>query len=95
MSQYDTEIRQAKDADRLLNDPVFQLAFNRIESGLIERMRAVPMGDIDTQHELILTLQLLGSLKNQFKTAVDSGKMAEISKAQELAQRAKKLWRGS
>lgn len=80
MSQIDSEIRAAKDARRILDDPVFQKAFRDIESTLIERMKAVPLGDIDTQHELVVTLQLLGNLKKQFTTAVDTGKMAEIQK---------------
>jgi hypothetical protein len=56
-------------------------------------MKSVPMSDIDTQHELILTLQLLGSLRSQFTTAIDTGKMAEISKAQSLAQKVSRFVR--
>ncbi len=80
MNTVDDEIRAAKDANRILGDPVFQKAFAGIESALIERMKSVPMADIDTQHELILSLQLLGNLKKQFTTAVDTGKMAQIQK---------------
>jgi hypothetical protein len=86
----DEEIRAARDADRILNDPVFKTAFERIESGLFAKMRAVPMHDIDTQHELILTLQLLGALKGQFETAMQSGKMAQIQK-DTLSQKVRKI----
>ena len=80
MSQIEAEIRAANDAKRILGDPVFTKAFRDIESTLIERMKSVPLGDIDTQHELVVTLQLLGNLKKQFTTAIDTGKMAEIQK---------------
>ena len=86
----DDEIRAARDADRILNDPLFKGAFDRIESNLFAKMRAVPMHDIDTQHELILTLQLLGNLKGQFETALQSGKMAQMQK-DSLTQKVRKL----
>lgn len=38
------------------------------------------MADIDTQHELVLSLQLLVNLKKQFETVVQTGKMAAIQK---------------
>lgn len=94
MSQIDTEIRAALDAKRILGDPVFQKAFRDIESTLIERMRSVPMADIDTQHELVLSLQLLGNLKKQFQTAIDTGKMAEIQK-ESLAKKVSRFVRNT
>ncbi len=85
------EIKNARDAQRLLDDPVFQKAFHQIESTLIERMKTVEIANVETQHELILSLQLLGSLKSQFKTAIDSGKLAEMSLAQSVAQKVKRF----
>lgn len=87
------EIKAARDADRILNDPVFQKAMTGIESRLIDRMRLVPMGDRDTQHELILSLQLLGALKSHFVEMIQTGKMAELQKEQSLAQKVKRFVR--
>jgi len=87
----DEEIRDARDAQRLLDDPVFKKAFNQLESAVIDKLRHVEISNIETQHELVLTLQLLGSLKGQFKTAIESGKMAEIQKEQSLAQKVRAL----
>lgn len=89
----DEEIRAAKDAARIMNDPVFQKAFTSIESTLIQRMRSVAMADKDTQHELILTLQLLGNVKGHFETMIQTGKMAEVQKAQSLAQKVRAFGR--
>ncbi len=89
----DDEIRNARDAARLMNDPVFNKAFSDIESNLIAKMRAVEISNVEAQHELILTLQLLGALKKQFQTAIDSGKMAEMSLAQSVAEKVKRFVR--
>lgn len=89
----DDEIRAAKDANRILGDPVFQKAFTGIESALINRMRSVPMADMATQHELILSLQLLGHIRLHFDTMIQTGKMAELQKQQTLAQRLRAVGR--
>ena len=93
MKTPDEEIRDARDAQRLLDDPVFKKAFNQLESAVIDKLRHVEISNIETQHELVLTLQLLGSLKGQFKTAIESGKMAEIQKEQSLAQKVRAMVR--
>jgi hypothetical protein len=93
MKTPEQEIRDARDADRILSDPVFKAAMQGIENNLIERMRQVPMADIDTQHELILTLQLLGNLRQSFTAMIQSGKMAEIQKEQTLAQKVRRFVR--
>jgi len=89
----DEEIRQARNADSVLNNPVFRSAFDGIEANLIDRMRRVPMADIDTQHELILSLQLLGALHQSLNAMIQTGKMAEIQKEQTLAQKVKRFVR--
>ena len=80
MKTPDEEIKQARNADKILNDPVFKEAVEGIEKSLIDRMKQVPMADMTTQHELILTLQLLGKLKQSLHTMIETGKMAEIQK---------------
>lgn len=76
----DEEIRKGQEAERLLNEPLMKSAFMGIESGLVENMKRVPMGDTKTQHELILSLQLLSQLKAHFLTIMQTGKMARIQK---------------
>lgn len=80
MKTTDEEIRQARNADKILNDPVFKEAIDSIEKSLIDRMKQVPMADMTTQHELILTLQLLGKLRQHLHSMIETGKMAEIQK---------------
>ena len=87
----DAEIRDGRAAQLLLSNPLLTEAFTQIEGGLIEKMAQVPMGDIDTQHELVLTLQLLRRLKKHFSTIVETGKMAEIQKETMLAKVARTI----
>jgi len=93
MKTPDQEIREAREVQTLLDHPAFKRAMTSIESGLIDKMRQVPMADIDTQHQLILSLQLLGALKRNFSDIIQSGKMAEIQKEQSLADKVKRLIR--
>ena len=93
MKTPDEEIREARRAESLLNDPLFKQAIDGIEANIIDRMKKVAMGDVDTQHELILTLQLLGSLRQSFNAMIQTGQMAEIQKEQSLAQKVKRLVR--
>lgn len=89
MADVDTEIRSAREARALLDNPVFAKAFTTIESTLIARMKAVPIADLTTQHELVLCLQLLGSVRRYFDEIIDTGKMAEIQKESALPKRRK------
>jgi hypothetical protein len=93
MKTPDQEIREAREADLLLNNPVFKTAVDGIEKNIIDRMRQVAMHDIDTQHELVLSLQLLNALKQSLNAMIQTGKMAEIQKDQTLAQKVKRFVR--
>lgn len=87
----DAEIRKGRDADRIMRDPLFNEAFHGIESNLIDRMKRVPMGDRDTQHELILSLQLLANVKRYFAEMLETGKMAEIQKESTLKTKLRRM----
>jgi protein required for attachment to host cells len=92
MKTHDEEIRQARNADKILNDPVFKEAVESIEKTIIDKMKLVPMADMTTQHELILTLQLLGKLKQHLHSMIETGKMAEIQK-ESIASKLKRAMR--
>lgn len=85
----DKEIREGWEAQQFLESPLFKLAIDGIESDLIDKMKQVAMADIDTQHELILSLQVLGNIRRRITTIVQTGKMAEIQK-ETLLDKAKK-----
>lgn len=87
----DQEIHDAREAAQLLEHPLFKRAFDAIESSLIEKIRLVAMADIDTQHELVLSLQLLGNVRKQIETVIQTGKMAQIQKESMLEKLTRKV----
>jgi hypothetical protein len=81
MSPEQEEIR-GNEADRLMRDPLLTEAFSKTEEAIVQRLKTCPVGDRELQHELILTLQLLGRVHGYIKTVSDTGKMAKIQKMQ-------------
>ena len=77
-----------------MNEPLLKDAFAKVENGLIEAMKRVPMGDTNTQHELVLSLQILGRVKGHMVEVMDTGKLARIQK-ETMAQKAKRLFRAA
>jgi len=70
------EIIRSNEAERLMNEPMVKEALEKIEAGLLDSMKRCPLGDIETQHRLVLTLQLLGNFKGHFQEAMTTGKLA-------------------
>lgn len=71
-------------------DRDYREVFEGVESLIVEKMKAVPVGDHATQHELVLTLQLLGKLRSHLKAWVQDGQLAEAEQRQEEALRKRK-----
>ena len=90
----DEEIRRGHEAERLMNEPMVKGAFGAIESGLLDAMRRVPIGDHKTQHELVLSLQILDKVKGYMREAMETGKLAKVQK-ETMADKAKRLFRAA
>lgn len=52
-------------ARELLNDEVMQDAFRDIREAYVAQLESTPIGNVDMQHEIAITLQLLARLKHQ------------------------------
>jgi hypothetical protein len=78
-----TPRERAEEAKIVLNNPVMEQVFGDIRMGLVNRLESVPIGDIDTQHEIALTLQLLKKLRDQLQTYVNDVKVDEHREKQE------------
>lgn len=59
---------KAEDAKRLLEDEIFQAVLARMEESIVSGMKRSLMGDLDTHHQFVLSLQLLENMKNILKT---------------------------
>jgi hypothetical protein len=62
-----TPLEKAERARELLSDPVMKAVFQDIRMEIVDKLESVPMGDIDTQHESALMLQLLKRLQSQLQ----------------------------
>lgn len=80
MKTPEQEIREGREAQTIYDHPLVKGAFDGVEAGIIQAMRKAPLGDTATHHELVVTLQLLGSLRQQFITMIQTGTMAEKMK---------------
>ena len=88
-----TEIRRGEEAKRLLSEPLFVEAFTAVEQALISRMRTVDVGAHEAQRDLIVSLQLLGKVKQYIEQVAVSGRLAQMS--EEAVQKARGARRGS
>jgi hypothetical protein len=66
-----TPFEKADEASRLLNNAVLNAAFADVRSNLINKLETVPIGDVDTQHEVALMLQLLRRVKDQLHNYIN------------------------
>lgn len=83
----DEEIRRANEAERLLNDPLMAEAFQVTETAIVEALKRAPVADHTTQHELVLSLQVLARIKGHLTTAVQTGKLARLTKEESMSKR--------
>lgn len=81
------EIRRGHEANRLLENPLFKAAFEMVETGIVDAMRRVPMGDASGQQTLILSLQVLSKVRGYIAEAAQTGQLAALSKQESLSRR--------
>lgn len=67
-----TPKERADRANRLLEDPVFLEAMRDIRENIVRLIESTAMGDVDTQHELALSLTLLKRIPAQFRQYADA-----------------------
>jgi hypothetical protein len=58
-------------ARQILADPVFQEAVRDIRERIVSKLETVPVTDHATEHELVLTLQLLQRIPARFQAYAD------------------------
>ena len=75
------QIRRGDEAKRLMAEPLLQDAFSLIEQGLLARMRTVDVGASETHRDLIVTLQLLGKVKQHIEQTALTGRFDEEEQA--------------
>lgn len=67
--------QQAQD---LLGNALFDEAWEKVESSIIQKWKDCAVKDIDSQHELKLMLLVLTEVRRYIQTVAETGKMAQI-----------------
>lgn len=73
-----TEIRRGDEAKRVLENPVYQEAVQKVREGLIQAMAGSPLGDAQTHNRLVIGLQILTQIEKQLVDVMQTGRMAQI-----------------
>ena len=66
-----TPREKADRARQILDDPVFAHVMQDIREQLVAKIEACPISDVDAQHDLTITLQLLKQLRTQLARYCD------------------------
>ena len=66
-----TPREKADRARQILDDPVFAHVMNDIREQLVAKLEICPISDVEAQHDLTITLQLLKQLKTQLARYCD------------------------
>lgn len=72
------EVSRGREAELLLNNPIFVESFAAVRAGIINAWADAPLRDKEGAHELKLMLKLLTDVESNIKRVVDTGKMATI-----------------
>ena len=88
-------LERADRAKALLESPMFNETFADVRADLIAKLESCGFQDIDTQHHLTLSLQLLKQIKTRLERYVDDGKQEQQrQKHQDWRDKAKQFWQG-
>lgn len=72
------EVIDGQEAQRVLNSSAYKAVWEAAELSILAQMAEVKMRDVEMHTRLIMALQTLTSVRNQLKTMLETGKMADI-----------------
>ena len=67
------------DAQRLLEDPAFVEVWNHMEKSIIRAMKRSKMTDLDTHHELVLSLQVMENFQKVLQSWAEGDNIEEFN----------------
>jgi hypothetical protein len=70
------EVKRGRDAEYLLEHPLFVEAHATLRAEIIRQWEAAPITDLDGQHRLLIMLKLLDRLRGHIATIAETGKLA-------------------
>ena len=72
------EIKKGEQAQKVLDNTVYQEAFTHVRNNIIEAMQASPLSDDVTHNRLVIALQTLNQIQRALTEVMQTGKMAQI-----------------
>ena len=72
------EIKLGEQASKVLDNPVYQNAIERVRENIVVSMTNSPLGDEKTHNRLVIALQLLNQINKQLTDVMQTGKLAAI-----------------
>lgn len=85
------ELQRAARAESILGDDLFKEAVKEIETALLQGIRQTAFKDAELREKLCQQYTLLHSLLGQFRTYMETGKMAEATLKQRAMEGLKKV----
>ena len=65
-------------AAKVLDNPVYKDAIERVRENIVNSMTNSPIGDEKTHNRLVIALQLLNQINKQLTDVMQTGKLASI-----------------
>ena len=72
------EIKRGDEAKRIIENPIYQEAIQKVRDGLIQNIVSSPLGDAQTHNRLAIAMQVLNQIEKQLQDVMHTGKMANI-----------------
>jgi hypothetical protein len=72
------EVKRGEQAAKILDNPIYVEAIDKVREGLISSMANSPLGDEKTHNKLVIALQLLNQINKQLTDVMQTGKLAAI-----------------
>lgn len=85
------ELGRAQEAQVILDNPLFKEAVREIENALLLGIRQSAFKDSELREKLCQQYTLLHSLVGQFRTYLETGKLAEATLRERAVQAAKRV----
>ena len=72
------EVKRGDQAAKILDNPIYKEALDKVRESLISSMANSPLGDEKTHNKLVIALQLLNQINKQLTDVMTTGKLAAI-----------------
>lgn len=83
-------VQRGLEAQQLLGNQLLKDAFSGVRQKLLEKIEETAIGDVDTQHQLVLCLQTVKQVRKYLENWIRDGEL-ETARAIERKRRAKPL----